>query len=235
MRIIKIVIPLFFVILLTSCSSAVWVHRDFESMRDNVKTISVMPPQAAYFQRKAGSTDPEPEHNFEVSNNVQTALKEVLEEKGFIVKPAGLTDSILINNEDLGLCFIRSLKRFHEICDTLGNLRIKKETYKMNPEIGVFAERADADYLLFSRGVAFRTSEGGKIKDAVLTSILNPGRFVQFEGLTLELLLIDANLAEAIWYNTNWPNSSCDSFSLKDIKDLCNKLLKNKLIQKNKI
>ncbi len=232
MRIFKTSIFLFVLILLTSCTSTVWVHRDFDSMRDNLKTISVMPPQAAYFQRKTGSTDPEPEHNFEVSNNVQAALREVLEEKGFIVKPAGLTDSILINDEDLALCLARSLRRFHGICDTLGKLKIKKKTYKMNPGIGVFAEQADADYLLFSRGVAFTTSEGGKIKDAVLTSILNPGRFVQYEGLTLELLLIDANLAEAIWYNTNWPNSRCDPFSLNDIKDLCNDLLKNKLIEK---
>jgi hypothetical protein len=204
-------------------------------MRNNVKTISVMPPQAAYFQRKAGSTDPEPEHNFEVSNNVQIALKEVLEEKGFIVKPAGLTDSILINNEDLASCFIRSQKRFHEVCDSLGNLRIKKETYKMDPEIAVFAERADADYLLFSRGVAFTTSEGGKIKDAVLTSIFNPGRFVLFEGLSLELLLIDANKAEAIWYNGN-PNSPefLNPFELKEVKRHCKSILSNKLLIEKK-
>ncbi len=232
MRIIKISICLIFVILLTSCTSAVWVHRDFENMRDNVETISIMPPQIQYFQRKAGSTDPEPEHNLEVSNNVNTALKEVLEEKGFIVKPSGLTDSILVNDEDLALCFVRSQKRFHVICDSVGKLEIKKETYKMDPEISIFADMAGADYLLFSRGLAFSTSGGGQVKDAVLSSLFNPGKPLQFEGLTLDLLLIDANISEAIWYNTNWPDTRYDPFHSKNVKSLCNKILGCKLIEK---
>lgn len=232
MRIIKISMCLLFVILLTSCTSAVWVHKDFNNMRDNVETISVMPTQVEYYERKAGSTEPEPEHNLEVSNNVHTALKEVLEEKGFIVRPSGLPDSILADSQDLALCFIRSQKRFHIICDSVGKLGIKKETYKMDPEIDVFADMAGVDYLLFSRGLAYSTSEGGKVKDAVLSSLLSPGKVLQFEGVTLELLLIDANIAEAIWYNTNWPDTRYDPFHLKSVKNLCDKLFGYRLIEK---
>ena len=232
MRIIKINTCLLFVILLTSCTNSVWVHRDFDNIKDNIETISVMPTQVEYYKGNAGSTEPEPEHNLEVSNNVHTALTEVLEEKGFIVKPTGLNDSILATNEDLAMSFTRSIKRFHIICDSVGKSETKKETYKMNPEVDVFADSADVDYLLFSRGIAYGTSEGGKVKDAVLTALFNPGRFTQTEGLTLDLLLIDANIKEAIWYNTNWPTTNYDPLSLKSVKNLCDKLLVNKLIEK---
>jgi hypothetical protein len=237
MRILKNCICLLFVILLTSCTNAVWVHRDFDNMRNNVETISIMPPQIQYYERKAGSTEPEPEHNLEVSNNLNTALKEVLEEKDFIVKPSGLTDSILADSQDLALCFIRSQKRFHVICDSVGRLGTKKETYKMNPEISIFADIAGVNYLLFSRGLAFSTTEGGQIKDAIFTG-LKAGLFrtyspaPQKEGLSMELLLVDANRAEAIWYNGDSETTGLNPFELKPVKRHCKLLLCNKLMEK---
>lgn len=232
MRILRISICLLFVILLTSCTKRVWIHRDFEATKDNIETIAIMPPQIAYFERLAGSTEPKPERIPEVADNVQTALNEVLTEGGFTVKSSGLTDSLLATNQDLSLCFIRSQKRFSEICDSLGHLKIKKETYKVDPEIAVFSDIAGVDYLLFNRGLAYGTSGGGKVKDAVLSSLFGSGRPLQFEGLSLELLLIDANRAEAIWYNTNGTDSRYDPFRLNNVKNLCKNLLGNKLIEK---
>lgn len=234
MRIFKISICLLFVILLTSCTSAVWVHRDFDSMKYKVQTIAVMPPQIEYSERMAGSTEPKPEYNSKVSKYTQAALNEALKEAGYIAKPVKLTDSASTNIQDSTPCLIRSQKKAYSICDSIGELKIKKETYKMNSEIDVLAERADANYLLFCRGKAFSTSEGREIVDAIFTGIktgalrtFDPGP--QKEGLSLELLLVDANRAEAIWYNGNLEPKDLDPFSVSDIISLCESLLDSKL------
>jgi hypothetical protein len=234
MHIIKTNICLLFLILLTSCTSSVWVHRDFDSTRHNLQTIAVMPPQIEYSERMAGSTESKPEYNSKVSKYTQAALNEALKEAGYVTKPLRLSDSTSTNIQDSTPCLIHSQKKAYSICDSIGRLKIKKETYKMNSEIDVLAERANANYLLFCRGKAFSTSEGREIVDAIFTGIktgalrtFSPGP--QREGLSLELLLVDANRAEAIWYNGNLDPKGLDPFSVSDIMSLCESLLNSKL------
>jgi len=234
----KSIASLLFVILLTSCTSSVWVHKDFETIKDNVETITIMPPQFEYFERLAGSTEPKPERIPEVVDNVQTALNEVLTEGGFTVMPSVLTDILLKENQELALCLTRSQKKSSAICDSIGRLKIKKETYTMDPEIGVFADRANANYLLFNRGIAYGTSGGAKTKDvalAVLAGLLGGHGTVssaQWEGLILEFLLVDATTTEAIWYNGNKKMVELNPFDLEAVKRLCKSHLGNKLIDK---
>jgi hypothetical protein len=237
MNIFKTSISLFVLILLTSCaSSAVWVNKDFDTIIHNVNTISVMPPQVEYFERTTGPTESKPEHNIEVSENTQVALNEVLQEAGYVVKPIELTDSILANNKNLALCLTRSQKRFSRICDSISRLKIKKETYKMDPEIGIIADRADVDYLLFSRGKAYGTSGGAKVADVafgVLANVLGTHTSTSpraWDGLSLELLLVDVNTAEAIWYNRDSKMAELNPFELEPVKRHCKSLLSNKLL-----
>jgi len=115
MHILKTSICLLFVILLTSCTSAVWVHRDFDSMKYNVQTIAVMPPQIEYSERMAGSTEPKPEYNSKVSKYTQAALNEALKGAGYIAKPVKLTDSTSINIKDSTPCLIHSQKKAYSM------------------------------------------------------------------------------------------------------------------------
>jgi hypothetical protein len=236
MQILKTSICLLFVILLTSCASAVWVNKDFDTIIHNVQTISVMPPRVKYFERTTGPTESKPEHDIEVSENTQNALNEVLQEAGYVVKPPELTDSILTNNKDLALCLTRSQKRFSRICDSIGRLKIKKGTYKMDPEIRIIADRADVDYLLFCQGKAYGTSGGAKVADVafgVLANVLGTHTSTSpraWEGLSLEILLVDANTAEAIWYNGDSKMAELNPFDLGAVKRHCKSLLSNKLL-----
>jgi hypothetical protein len=232
MYILKKSISLFLLILLTSCAN-VWVHKDFDSMKGNIQTITIMPPQIEYYERSAASTEPKPERNSEVIDNVQTCINEVLVEHGYTVKPAELTDSVLIDNQDLALLFTRTQKEISAICDSIDRLNLKKETYKINPEIGVFADRADVDHLLFSHGKAYGTTGGAKATDIALAALASAfGMYAstsKWEGLFLELVLVDANRAETIWYSGFTKMEEINPFNHWQVKAWCKKLLEQKL------
>jgi hypothetical protein len=231
MHICKNSLPLVLIFLLTSCGRPVWVKEDFEAIRYNVKTISVMPPQTECYERMAGGTEPNPELNSKVSRRLKNALNKVLEEEGFVMKDANLSDSILIKNQDLALSFTRLQTRFDAICDSIGKLKIKKETYKTDPEIGMFADHTGADYLLFSRGKAYKSSEASKEMEAL--SFIRFGTPMQLsEGLILELALFDANTAEAIWYNGNLEAAGLDPLRVLELMKHCKNLLNEKFLEK---
>ncbi len=237
MRILKISICLLLIILLTSCVSVVWVHRDFDSIKDTIKTIAIMPPQFEYFERSGSSINPKPERNSEVSDTVSTALNRALQKAGFTVSPSGLTDSVLTNNQDLSQCLIRSNKKISEICDSIDKSKIKKESYKMDPEIKVFADRVHVDYLLFSLGTVVKPPSGFAAlfdgSPGVAVGIGNLSLSVSEklpkdkDGMIIKLVLVDANTSEAIWHSRTSGPQDVDPFDFKHLKSLCRELLRS--------
>ena len=86
-----------------------------------------------------------PETALEVNAVVQQALENVLAGSRFAVAPLALTDSLLTADADLALGLTRARESFGLAADSLRETKHKVLTVTVDPEVGQFADQADAD------------------------------------------------------------------------------------------
>jgi hypothetical protein len=216
---------------LARCTTTLRTSESFDQERASIEAIAVMPPEVSYQLRTATLSEMSPETAVEVNAVVQQALENVLAESRFAVAPLVLTDSLLAADADLALGLTRARESFGLAADSLRATKHKVLTLTVDPEVGQFADQADADYLLFARGASFGSSTGASARDAVVavaSLLLFGGAGIsQQKGIVLELALVNANTAEVVWYNRNKPGqTSFDPLDVDSIERLCTALLK---------
>ncbi|HEX9916947.1 MAG TPA: hypothetical protein VGB16_04345 [candidate division Zixibacteria bacterium] len=211
-------------------------HPNFSERRKEIKSIGIMPPEFHMFERTATIDEPKPELDAEADSNIVNALNEVLKEGGFVSVAVPMNDSALVYDQELALDLTRQKQSFDKACDSAIVSKKKTVNLTVDPNVGVFADLAQTDYLLFVRGMGYQTSGGAKAKDVAIgaLSAVLFGTYAgsQWTGMVLEIGLVDANSAELLWYNRNTVDqSNYNARQPKSAKKLCKKILE-KLVKK---
>lgn len=209
-------------------TSAVRTADSFD--REAVEEVGIMPPEIEYFVRTATLTEPRPERNDEVASVLVEALRNVLARTPIRPEALVLTDSALVADPALALELTRARESVALRADSIATLKAKTFTLAVDPEVGRFADLADTDHLLFVRGSAFGSSGGAVARDAAVaaaTMILFGGLSVpSMNGLSIELVLVDANTAEVVWYNrTSRNQAGSNPLNLRSVETHIERLL----------
>lgn len=231
MPFLRYTVLLLAVAVLTGCTNTLRTSESFNEERDAIEAIAVMPPQVTYQVRTATSSEAAPEAELEVNAVIQEALERALAGTEITVAPLGLTDSLLMIDQDLALGLTRARESFSLAADSLFRSKDKVVTLTVDPDVGQFADRADSDYLLFARGASYGSSGGAAARDVVVAAasllLFGGAGLPQQKGVQLELALVNANTAEVVWYNRNKPGESgFDPLDVESVERLCMKLLK---------
>lgn len=213
------------VILLAGCAGTMRTHPDFATHRAKLRAVAVISAEVDFFQRTATINDPKPEFNKEVSNVAKKALENVLAQGQIKVISAGLSDSLLSADQELALSLTRVKQSFAAACDSIARRKKKTLSDVLSPEIGYFADHVQTEYLIFARGSGYQSSGGAKGKDIVMAGLFGSG--IQWNGLFLEVALVDGNTGQVLWYNRNTDSdSNYKPRELNSAEELCRKLLK---------
>jgi len=144
-----------------------------------------------------------------------------------------LKKTVLLEDQELALDLTNTLKRYSDACDEIVKSKKKNLETKMNPKIGQFADMADANYIILIKGLGFGSSGGAIARDAVInvaSLMLFGGMSIsQYDGLILEIAIVDANSSEIIYFNRNLESKSK---YLPLSKGSCKKLLYQLLDEK---
>ena len=218
------------------CASTLRTNPSFAQARKMIKSIGIMPPEFHMFERTPTVNEPKPEFDAEACSNIVNALSEVLKEGDFTPIIVPLSDSVLMADQELALDLTRQKQSFAKACDSAITSRKKNINISVDPDVGIFANLAKTDYLLFVRGTGYQTSGGAKARDVAVGAIsaILFGSYAgsQWTGMVLEIGLVDGNTGELLWYDRNTPDqSNYDARQPKSVKKLCKKILE-KLIKK---
>lgn len=229
----KVLLILLVASILLNCTSTRKLHEDWDKKRTDIKTVTILPPQMEFIIQTATLNEPKPEFNDTLSFTVEAALTQLLRDYNFEVGDAVISDSILMADQELARDLTNTFKKFAEIASEIVKENPKYLDKKMNPEIGQFADRAAANYIFLIKGVGFGASGGAVAKDiaiGVVTAVLFGSVGVrQYDGLILEIAIVDANTAEVIFYNRN-TESDYMPLEQKDCRKLLARLLKEKVL-----
>ncbi len=197
------------VLVASGCTTTIRTSASFD--REAIRDLGLMPPEVQYFVRTATLTEARPERNQEVEAVLLQALENVLAQTEIRPGALGLTDSLLAAQPELALELTRARENAGSRADSIRAARRVPITQRVDPEVGRFADLADTDHLLFVRGTAYGSTGGATARDAavaVASAILLGGFAVRSQkGLVLELLVVDANTAEVLWYNRTAPGA----------------------------
>lgn len=230
---IKMKIKIFVIILITfcSCTSTVRLNKDYQNEINNINKITVLPPRFEYFERGATMNETKPEFVSGINENIVNAINENLSRAGYNIVPSDLTEDVLIQNQEMALILTQSYDKFIKSLDEIDNSNKHELEISLIPEIGIFADYTDADYLIYVAGSGYNSSEGAKVKDvglSCLTGILfGTASHSQWSGMQLYLAVVNANTSEIIWFNRNTASTSdFDPMNYGDIYNLCEMLLR---------
>lgn len=199
-----------------------------------ITSVAILPPDVDMVEATFTGKERKPQHKDKVSKNVEDALRLAMEYGGLDVKSTGLTHASLVENQDLAFGLTKARRSFAAAIDIInaqtgGDIESEEGRFvriPVDPEIGHFADLAQADYLLMVRGRGFKSSDTKSLVDFVrnLKSGKSNGR--QSSGLTLEVGIIDASTAELIWFNRNTSEESdYNPLDARDVDNLCKALL----------
>ena len=217
-------------LLIAGCSQSLWIQDDFDSIKQNIDTVSVIFPQVNYYCKgdeninKAG-------FSLEVSKKVNEVLKDIIGSGKFAGKSVKIFyDSFFVNNwlRNYKSGKLKSYKRLSSYFENSSN----KKIFSPESELKNSLSKIDSKYYLIVTGMAFQTDFANKNQDVQQRESFklffdSPMDYeFQWDGMQLEIALIAAGTNEVLWYNYNgYKDSRYNPRNKEDINNLCLKLL----------
>jgi hypothetical protein len=223
-------LTILFAILIAGCSQSSWIQEDFDSIKQNIETISVIFPQVNYYCKgddninKAG-------YSLEVSKKVSEVLENIIGSGKYVGKSAKVFyDSSFVNNwlRDYKSGKLKSYKRLSSYFENSSN----KKIFSPESELKNSLSKIDSKYYIIVTGMAFQTDFVNKNQDVQQRESFklffdSPMDYeFQWDGMQLEIALVAAGTNEILFYNFNdYKDSRYNPRNKEDINTLCTKLL----------
>lgn len=210
--------------ILISCAGNVHKHQDFNTIKTEITSIAIMPPDIEYFERNPVVTRPNTFFINDISHNIVEAIQ-----KGFVnneieVHPIFASGSEL--DQDLTSSLIEVMQSYKTSCESFHNSGGKDLNLVLNPRAKQFAIPAKTNFLLFIRGKGYGRLSSETRSDVVYSGML--GTASQWDRLMLDIALFDANIGEIIWFNYNKEyQSQYQPLVAESVQELCDLLLKD--------
>ena len=193
------------------CTHTAWTHRDFDALRPLIDSVAFVSPRIEYFEKIGRRKHIDEDSAAVVSRSVGSAVMQIVEERRLIRHSVSMTpvqygDSIRISGGDEMKCV-------------------------MTPALRSAMQNVHAKYFICVQGTAFTTPEKSKQND--LLQVISFHLFFeepltyeyQWNGLRLELALVDAATGDVLWYNRNAPDdSNYNPLDREQVESLCTKL-----------
>lgn len=202
-------------------------HPTYLERKEIIKKIGVMPPEFKVYLITA--TEGNKLMHDLTSKGEKILLSEIetlIKEKGIIFQEIRLTEEDLEKEPDLRFEITKVQEKFNQVNQKIIKEAYKKElNYSIGSDVNQFADRANADALIFIRGTGFKKSKGQVTKDifkAVAIAVATAGA-VQPAGYTycaicLQIALVDSDTGDVLWYNKK--EMEFDPANEKQIKEL---------------
>ncbi|NIT58883.1 MAG: hypothetical protein GWN00_22465 [Aliifodinibius sp.] len=213
--------------LLIGCTSNVLTHQEFDAVKADITSIAVMPPDIEYFERNPVVTRPNPEYITIISKNVVRAIRTGF--KGGTIEVHTLSSSRMDLTKDLATALRKVMQSYRQACEIIHNTGASEVGVVLDSEVKQLSDIVETNYLLFVRGKGYGKLSGEDRSDVVHSGML--GTASQWDGLMLDVALVDANTGDILWFNYNKEyQSQYQPLVLKSVQELCNLLL-NDLIK----
>ena len=217
-----------FAIALSGCVGTVRTATDFDTRRASVDAAAVMPPEVSYSVRTATLSEPDAAMADSVAGILHVAIERAFRTTN--IRPVVLVADTLIAADPLfAEDLTRARQSFALAADSLARVRVKQIDLGVDPDVGIFADEAGTDYLVFARAAAYGSSGGAVARDValgVLSAVLFGGASMTSpSGIVIEIGIVDANTADVVWYNRSTPQQSVNPLKLDAVEKLCKKLM----------
>lgn len=216
--------------ILISCAGNVYKHQDFNTIKTEITAIAIMPPDIEYFERNPVVTRPNPIYINDISQNVVKAIQNGFANSTIEVHP--IFDSGSELDQNLTSSLRKIMQGYQTGCESFHNTGEKDIGMVLDPDIKQFITSAKTNFLIFIRGKGYGKLSGDERSDVVYSGML--GTASQWDGLMLDIALVDANTGEILWFNYNKEyQSQYRPLVMASVQELCDKLL-NDLIKLGK-
>ncbi|MBN1398806.1 MAG: hypothetical protein JXA06_12310 [Bacteroidetes bacterium] len=228
----KLTAIFFIAALLSGCSQTLWISDNFKSAKPNIDNAVIIFPELEFTEREGDTKQIRTPHSVFVSKTAAEAVKEIINEGNFTVKKADVYCDTLLVGKWIRNQFSEAKNKYTQMRDAVKQSKDKK-ILPASDELKSLISKANSDYIIVITGLAYGTSEQGKrddIQQLETFDLLYDHAFpydYQWNGLQLQISLIDARTMEILWYNYNKEgNSNYDPFNKDEVKNLCSKLMK---------
>ncbi|MBU0682777.1 MAG: hypothetical protein ABIH85_04570 [Candidatus Omnitrophota bacterium] len=221
----------------SGCVKPYLIHPEFKERHKQIFSAAVMAPETdAYMLMFNGDqkrmTDLVPMMEKNTIKKIQDALKE----KGYTLKELDLTEKVLKKNPELRTALFDVRKVFNKSLNDIAKRKNKKFIYSIGSEVNIFADRADADILIFVKEVGIKKSAGEIAKEvakevmitaacALLGVVHVPIPNVCSTMLTIAV--VDSNDGAILWYIDNKCNTAYDPENEKHLTLLTKSLIRH--------
>ncbi len=217
---------------LCGCARMPWVSRDFRTARTGMDTLSIIFPRIEYSVKSGDVSTPKSGYSVFVSQAVADAMKRVIDGGGYIPKAAVVVCDTAWVSRWLSAGFSPRTGQHRPLWDSLQASEDGRKFFPANGQFSEIKTTLTTRYFLYVSGVAFGTTEATKQFDLQQRSTFKvfydrPLTYeYQWQGLSLELALVDGQSGEVIWYNANDPReSNYDPLDQEQVETLCASLL----------
>ena len=221
--------------LLSSCAQTAWVHKDFDSIKPNIDTVTILFPEIEFSEIDGDVKEIKPAYSVFVSNNVADVLKEIIDEGIFAPKYATILCDSFVVGRWIQNRYSNTRSQYNLLRESIRSSHNDKKTMRLTPEFRSIMDNVHTEYFILVTGLAFGTSENTKREDmmqAETFELLYDHAFsynYQWNGLQLQIALINVKTMEILWYNRNSErDSKYNPAKKEEVKDLCVKLLNPK-------
>ena len=193
------------------CATTIKYHPAYLEKKETIKKIAIMPPEATVYLITATEGN---KVLHDVSLKVEEALLSEIENlvkvKKVVYQNVRLTKEDLEKEPDLKFELTKVQEKFTQINQEILNKARKKEiNYSIGSDINQFADRADADVLIFIRGTGFKKSAGQVTKDifkaiaitVATAGVVQPSGHYTYYAQDLQIAVVDGDTGDILWYN----------------------------------
>lgn len=207
---------------LISCAGNVRKHQEFDTIKTEITSIAIMPPDIEYFERNPVVIRPNPIYINDISHNIVEAIQNGFANSTIEVHPIFNSGSEL--NKNLTISLRKVMQSYQIGCEFFHNNGERDISMILDPAVKQFIAPAKTNFLLFVRGKGYGKLSGDDRSDVVYSGML--GTASQWDGLMLDIGLFDANTGGMIWFNYNKEyQSRYQPLVLESVQELCNNLL----------
>lgn len=203
-------ISLLMLVFCIGCATTIKYHPTYLERKGVIKKIAVMPPEIKIFLITATEGN-KLIHDLtvKIEKDVLSEMENLIKEKGFTFQDIKLAEEDLDKEPDLKFEINKVQKKFNQVNEKIMKDIYKKElNYSIGSEVNQFADRADADGLIFIRGIGFKKSAGQVTKDflkSLAIGIATAGAVTPagytYSTVSLQVALVDSDTGEILWYN----------------------------------
>lgn len=235
MKVKYLLLAILTIALFSGCSQKLWVSDDYNQVKADIDTLTVVMPHIEYSEKTGETEKLLPGYSVLLSDYVGNILVEMINEGKFIPNTVAVRGDSVLLQKWVPDYFLKSLEKYEKL-NKADHLFINgKNSFPVTPELRFLINQIETRYFLFVYGEGFGASDETKEFDLLQVqthAILYDQAFsydYQWNGIKLQLYIIDKNSDKILWYSTNGrKNNGYNPLRDKEIRDLCENLLKQR-------